>query len=153
VSEVLVREPDLGLAVGGPHPRPLQLQTTAADRDLAVLVAMPDRRPFRVVPPVGRKVIPEFELASDAHLFERGGGSMMPLSTVPLRWEVKSWASVSAGVPGLWRCYLLASQLISSDDEGFATIRGGDPMDSRRPPRARRGGRGSCAESPIGLID
>jgi cytochrome P450 len=36
------------------------------------------------------KVIPEFELATDAQLFERGGGAMMSLSTLPLRWEVKS---------------------------------------------------------------
>jgi hypothetical protein len=40
--------------------------------------------------PFGLKVIPEFELASDAQLFERGGGAMLSLSTVPLRWEVKS---------------------------------------------------------------
>ena len=36
------------------------------------------------------KVIPDFELATDAQLFERGGGAMMSLSTLPLRWEVNS---------------------------------------------------------------
>jgi hypothetical protein len=36
------------------------------------------------------KVIPEFELDTDAQLFERGGGAMMSLDTLPLRWEVKS---------------------------------------------------------------
>jgi cytochrome P450 len=36
------------------------------------------------------KVIPNFELDTDAQLMERGGGSMMALSQLPLRWEVKS---------------------------------------------------------------
>jgi cytochrome P450 len=36
------------------------------------------------------KVIPDFELDTDAHLMERGGGAMMALSTLPLRWEVKA---------------------------------------------------------------
>jgi len=36
------------------------------------------------------KVIPDFELDTDAQLMERGGGAMMSLSTLPLRWEVKS---------------------------------------------------------------
>jgi len=35
-------------------------------------------------------VIPEFELDTDAHLLERGGGAMMALSQLPLRWEVSS---------------------------------------------------------------
>ncbi len=35
-------------------------------------------------------VIPHFELASDAQLHERGGGAMMALETLPLRWEVRS---------------------------------------------------------------
>jgi cytochrome P450 len=34
------------------------------------------------------KVIPDFELDTDAQLMERGGGAMMALSTLPLRWEV-----------------------------------------------------------------
>ena len=33
-------------------------------------------------------VIPDFELASDAALLERGGGAMMALDRLPLRWEV-----------------------------------------------------------------
>ena len=39
----------LGLAVRGPHPRPLDLDTTATERHLATFVAMPDRRPLGVV--------------------------------------------------------------------------------------------------------
>ena len=35
-------------------------------------------------------VIPDFELDSDATLHERGGGAMMALETLPLRWEVGS---------------------------------------------------------------
>jgi len=35
-------------------------------------------------------VIPNFELDSDATLKERGGGAMMALETLPLRWEVGS---------------------------------------------------------------
>jgi cytochrome P450 len=36
------------------------------------------------------KVIPDFELDSDAQLMERGGGAMMALSMLPLRWEVQA---------------------------------------------------------------
>jgi hypothetical protein len=36
------------------------------------------------------KVIPDFELDTDAQLMERGGGAMMALSTLPLRWGVKA---------------------------------------------------------------
>ena len=39
----------LALAVGGPHPRPLNLDTTTAKRHLASLVAMTHRRPLGVV--------------------------------------------------------------------------------------------------------
>jgi cytochrome P450 len=35
-------------------------------------------------------VMPHFELDSDATLQERGGGAMMALETLPLRWEVSS---------------------------------------------------------------
>jgi cytochrome P450 len=35
-------------------------------------------------------VMPDFELDTEAQLLERGGGAMMALSTLPLRWEVKS---------------------------------------------------------------
>ena len=36
------------------------------------------------------KVIPDFELDTDATLLERGGGAMMALDQLPLRWEVSS---------------------------------------------------------------
>ena len=35
-------------------------------------------------------LIPDFELEGDAHLLERGGGSMLALNQLPLRWEVRS---------------------------------------------------------------
>lgn len=35
-------------------------------------------------------LIPDFELDGDTHLMERGGGSMMALNVLPLRWEVQS---------------------------------------------------------------
>jgi hypothetical protein len=35
-------------------------------------------------------VIPDFELDTDQQLLERGGGSMMALNRLPLRWEVES---------------------------------------------------------------
>ena len=35
-------------------------------------------------------LMPDFELDSDAQLLERGGGSMMALDRLPLRWEVTS---------------------------------------------------------------
>ena len=35
-------------------------------------------------------LIPDFELDTDAQLMERGGGSMMALDRLPLRWEVES---------------------------------------------------------------
>jgi hypothetical protein len=34
------------------------------------------------------KVIPAFEVASEEPLMERGGGAMMTLLSLPLRWEV-----------------------------------------------------------------
>jgi hypothetical protein len=34
------------------------------------------------------KLIPEFELDGDEPLHERGGGSMMALTSLPLRWKV-----------------------------------------------------------------
>ena len=43
----------LGLAVRGPHPRPLDLDTTATERHLAAFVAVPDRRPLGVVLALG----------------------------------------------------------------------------------------------------
>jgi hypothetical protein len=35
-------------------------------------------------------VIPDFDLVSHDGLLERGGGSMMSLNRLPLRWEVSA---------------------------------------------------------------
>ena len=35
-------------------------------------------------------LIPDFELDSDVQLMERGGGAMMALEQLPLRWDVRS---------------------------------------------------------------
>jgi hypothetical protein len=43
------RELDLGLAVSCPHPRPLDLDATAPERHLPIIVAVPNRGPVRVV--------------------------------------------------------------------------------------------------------
>ena len=40
---------DLGLAIRGPHPRPLHVDTTSTERHLATLMAMTHRRPLGVV--------------------------------------------------------------------------------------------------------
>jgi len=34
------------------------------------------------------RVVPDFQIAGDADLVERGGGSMMTLMRLPLAWEV-----------------------------------------------------------------
>jgi hypothetical protein len=36
------------------------------------------------------RVIPDFHIATEAELSERGGGAMMTLTTLPLAWEVPS---------------------------------------------------------------
>jgi hypothetical protein len=36
------------------------------------------------------KVIPDFEVAAGDPLVERGGGAMMTLLSLPLRWEVSA---------------------------------------------------------------
>ena len=36
---------------------------------------------------------------------------------------------ISTACQGHGRCYTLAPQLLDSDDEGFVTIRGGDPIE------------------------
>ena len=43
---------------------------------------------------------------------------------------------ISTACQGHGRCYTLAPQLLDSDDEGFVTIRGGEPIevpDDQRP--------------------
>ena len=49
ISEVLIRpKPDLGLAIGGPDLRPLNLDTPATEGHLTVLMAVPNGRPVRI---------------------------------------------------------------------------------------------------------
>jgi ferredoxin len=61
---------------------------------------------------------------------------------------------VSEACQGHGRCYTLAPQLLNSDDEGFVTIRGGDPIDV---PDDRRElaeeVEGTCPENAISLIE
>jgi ferredoxin len=55
---------------------------------------------------------------------------------------------------GHGRCYTLAPQLLDSDDEGFVTIRGGDPVEVPDDllPLAEEVV-GTCPESAISLIE
>jgi len=48
------------------------------------------RREMAVAVEEWLKVIPDFELVDDGPLYERGGGAMMALDRLPLRWEVAS---------------------------------------------------------------
>lgn len=48
------------------------------------------RREMQIAVEEWLRVIPDFKLVSQEDLFERGGGSMMSLNTLPLRWEVTS---------------------------------------------------------------
>ena len=61
---------------------------------------------------------------------------------------------VTTACMGHGRCYSLAPQLLESDDEGFVTIRGGDPIEV---PDDLRGLAeevvGTCPESAIVVID
>jgi ferredoxin len=61
---------------------------------------------------------------------------------------------ISTACQGHGRCYTLAPQLLSSDDEGYVTISGGDPIDV--PDDLRELAEdvvGSCPENAISLID
>ncbi len=48
------------------------------------------RREMAIAVQEGLKVMPDFELDTDATLLERGGGAMMALDQLPLRWKVSS---------------------------------------------------------------
>jgi len=55
---------------------------------------------------------------------------------------------------GHGRCYSLAPQMLTSDDEGYVTIRGGDPIDVPDDlQELARDVAGTCPESAISLID
>jgi ferredoxin len=61
---------------------------------------------------------------------------------------------VSEACQGHGRCYTLAPQLLSSDDEGFVTIRDGDPIDVPDGLRElAEEDAGTCPESAISLLD
>ena len=61
---------------------------------------------------------------------------------------------VSEACMGHGRCYTLAPQLLSSDDEGYVTIRGGDPIDVPDDMQdLAREVEGTCPETAISLID
>ena len=61
---------------------------------------------------------------------------------------------VSTACQGHGRCYTLAPQMLSSDDEGFVTIRGDDPIDvPEELIELAREVEGTCPESAISLID
>ena len=61
---------------------------------------------------------------------------------------------VSTACQGHGRCYTLAPGLLSSDDEGYVTIRGGDPIDVPDDMQdLAREVEGTCPESAISLID
>ena len=61
---------------------------------------------------------------------------------------------ISTACTGHGRCYTLAPQLLSPDDEGYVTIRGGDPIDV--PDELRELAdevAGTCPESAISVIE
>jgi ferredoxin len=61
---------------------------------------------------------------------------------------------VSTDCVGHGRCYTLAPQLLDSDDEGYVTIRGGDPIDIPDDLRELADEvAGSCPENAISLIE
>ena len=61
---------------------------------------------------------------------------------------------VSDACMGHGRCYTLATQLLSSDDEGYVTIRGGEPIDVPDDLQdLAREVEGTCPETAISLID
>jgi ferredoxin len=61
---------------------------------------------------------------------------------------------ITTACQGHGRCYTLAPHLLSSDDEGYVTIRGGDPIDvPDELIELAREVEGTCPESAISLLD
>ena len=61
---------------------------------------------------------------------------------------------ISTACQGHGRCYTLAPQLLSSDDEGYVTISGGDPIEVPEDMRElAEDVVGSCPENAITLTD
>jgi ferredoxin len=61
---------------------------------------------------------------------------------------------ISTACQGHGRCYTLAPQLLESDDEGYVTISGGDPIEVPEDMRElAEDVVGSCPENAISLID
>ena len=61
---------------------------------------------------------------------------------------------ISTACQGHGRCYTLAPQMLSSDDEGYVTIAGGDPIDvPEELVELARDVQGTCPENAISLID
>jgi ferredoxin len=61
---------------------------------------------------------------------------------------------ISTACQGHGRCYTLAPQLLESDDEGYVTISGGDPIEV--PEELRELAEdvvGSCPENAISLLE
>lgn len=61
---------------------------------------------------------------------------------------------ISTACQGHGRCYTLAPQLLESDDEGYVTISGGEPIEV--PEELRELAEdvvGSCPENAISLIE
>jgi ferredoxin len=59
----------------------------------------------------------------------------------------------AASCQGHGRCYMLAPDLLGSDDEGFVTIRGGSIAVPPDREELARDLAGSCPESAISLLD
>jgi ferredoxin len=61
---------------------------------------------------------------------------------------------ISTACQGHGRCYTLAPQLLESDDEGYVTISGGDPIEVPEGLRElAEDVAGSCPENAITLFD
>ena len=61
---------------------------------------------------------------------------------------------ISTACQGHGRCYTLAPQLLESDDEGYVTISGGDPIEVPEDMRElAEDVVGSCPENAISLIE